>query len=105
LGAGLCWRFSNFRFGGAETGSIADRERFAGPLQDQAYAGENLPPLPFETVTASSNRFDPTVTLRAALLKVHPVGDAVIYFEKSLDHIARFFGGRQDFICVSRELT
>jgi hypothetical protein len=21
LGAGLCWRFSNFRFGGAETGS------------------------------------------------------------------------------------
>jgi hypothetical protein len=29
-GAGLCWRFFNFRFGGAETGSIADRERFAG---------------------------------------------------------------------------
>jgi hypothetical protein len=29
-GAGLCWRFSNFRFDGAETGSIADRERFAG---------------------------------------------------------------------------
>jgi hypothetical protein len=29
-GAGLWWRFFNFRFGGAETGSIADRERFAG---------------------------------------------------------------------------
>jgi NAD(P)-dependent dehydrogenase (short-subunit alcohol dehydrogenase family) len=29
-GAGLCSPFSNFRFGGAETGSIADRERFAG---------------------------------------------------------------------------
>jgi hypothetical protein len=29
-GPGLCWRFSNFHFGGAETGSIADRERFAG---------------------------------------------------------------------------
>src|SRR3984893_12421646 len=39
-GAGLCWRFSNFRFGGAETGSIADRESgLQGALQNQAYAG------------------------------------------------------------------
>jgi hypothetical protein len=29
LGVGLCWRFSNFRFGGTETGSTADRDWFA----------------------------------------------------------------------------
>ena len=28
-GAGLCVRFSNFHFGGAETGSTVDRDRFA----------------------------------------------------------------------------
>src|ERR1700731_3108872 len=44
-GAGLCWRFSNFRFGGAETGSIADRESgLQGALQNQAYAGVGASP-------------------------------------------------------------
>jgi hypothetical protein len=32
-GAGLWWRFSNFRFGGAETGSTADRDWFAECLR------------------------------------------------------------------------
>jgi hypothetical protein len=35
-GAGLCWRFSNFRFGGAETGSTADRDWFAECLTPAA---------------------------------------------------------------------
>jgi hypothetical protein len=32
-GSGLWWRFSNFRFGGAETGSTADRDWFAECLR------------------------------------------------------------------------
>jgi hypothetical protein len=31
-GAGLCSPFSNFHFGGAETGSTVDRDRFAEPI-------------------------------------------------------------------------
>jgi hypothetical protein len=44
-GAGLCWRFSNFRFGGAKTGSTADRDWFADTVSGILAAATDRDPI------------------------------------------------------------